>query len=64
MYFLYYVVDDCKKRWKNMRDTYMRQKKKLPTGSAASDKKKWPLMEHLSFLDTVEYERKYVKNRS
>ncbi|CAI6371592.1 unnamed protein product [Macrosiphum euphorbiae] len=33
-------IDDCKKRGKDMRDTYTRQKKKLPTGSAASDKKK------------------------
>ncbi|KAL4125984.1 hypothetical protein QTP88_010216 [Uroleucon formosanum] len=51
--------DDCKKRWRNIRDTYMKQKKKLPTGSETPHKKKGCTM-NLSFLNTVEYERRYA----
>jgi len=53
-------VDDTKKRWRNIRDSYSRSKRKLGTGSAASNKKKWFLAPHLVFLDKVEYEREYV----
>jgi len=56
---LYITAEDCKKRWRNIRDTYMRNKKKLGTGSAAAlAKKKWPLAGHVTFLDHIEYERK------
>lgn len=56
---LYIIAEDCKKRWRNIRDTYMRNKKKLGTGSAATlAKKKWPLAGRVAFLDHVEYERK------
>lgn len=40
----------------------MKQRKKMPTGSANLEKKKWPLMPFLSFLNSVEYERKYVNS--
>ncbi|KAL4149106.1 hypothetical protein QTP88_003121 [Uroleucon formosanum] len=53
--------DDCKKRWRNIRDTYMKQKKKLPTGSETPHKKKGCTM-NLSFLNTVEYERSTITN--
>jgi len=51
------LVDDTKKRWKNIRDSYSRNKRKPGTGSAAT-KKKWNLAPHLSFLDRVMSERK------
>ncbi|XP_050064617.1 uncharacterized protein LOC126553509 [Aphis gossypii] len=54
-------IDDCRKRWKNIRDTYLKQKKKLPTGSAAPHKKPRYTM-NLSFLDTFEYERSTITN--
>jgi len=55
--FINFVVDDTKKRWKNQRDSYTRNKRKPGTGSAAQ-KKKWSLAPHLTFLDQVECERK------
>ncbi|KAL4083006.1 hypothetical protein QTP88_028336 [Uroleucon formosanum] len=58
------TVDDTKKRWKNIRDSYSRNKRKPGTGSAASNKKKWSLAPHLSFLDRVEYERVSTSNVS
>lgn len=41
----------------------MKKIKKMSTrSSAASEKKKWPLMDYLSFLDdTIKHEKKYVK---
>ncbi|XP_025191585.1 transcription factor Adf-1-like [Melanaphis sacchari] len=54
--------DECKKRWKNIRDTYNRNKRKLGTGSARTSKKKWPLAAHISFLDGVECERSSSSN--
>lgn len=43
MYFNNFVVDDTKKRWKNIRDSYARNKRKPGTGSSASNKKKMVL---------------------
>lgn len=60
IYFIKFVVDETKKRWKNIRDSYSRNKRKPGTGSAGSSKKKWSLAIHLTFLDQVEYEREYV----
>ncbi|KAL4123036.1 hypothetical protein QTP88_015268 [Uroleucon formosanum] len=53
--------EDCKKRWRNIRDTYIKQKKKLSTGSATSEKVNRTLS-YLSFMDSVEYERKTTSN--
>lgn len=40
----------------------MKKIKKMPTRSIASEKKKWPLMDYLSFLDDAfKHEKKYVK---
>ncbi|XP_030747944.1 uncharacterized protein LOC115876344 [Sitophilus oryzae] len=52
-------LDDCKKRWKNIKDTYnRRRKKKKSTGSAALPKQaKWALADMLSFLDQTEHKR-------
>lgn len=56
--YLLFIVEDCKKRWKNIRDSYNRNKRKLSKGSERSMKKKWSLVHHVSFLDTVEHERR------
>ncbi|VVC40020.1 BESS motif,MADF domain,SANT/Myb domain,Myb-like domain [Cinara cedri] len=53
-------TDDCKKRWRNIRDTYMKHKRKPGTVSGTS-KKKWALAENLSFLNNViQYERNMI----
>ncbi|CAI6353330.1 unnamed protein product [Macrosiphum euphorbiae] len=59
------TVDECKKRWKNIKDTYNKHKRnrKLGTGSSASNKPtKWVLADSLSFLDVVSYERTGLSN--
>lgn len=55
-----FVAEDCKKRWRNIKDTYNKKKRsrKLGTGSAAKDKpSKWMLADILSFMDSATYER-------
>lgn len=55
--------DDCKKKWKNIKDQYDRTRKKLPTGSGNSPNQT-KRMEVLSFLDScVAVNTKYVWNR-
>lgn len=44
-------LDNCKKKWKNIKDQYERSRKKLPTGSGASSNHV-KRMELLSFLET------------
>lgn len=56
----FFSVEDCKRRWRNIKDTYFRnrKKRKLGTGSASSEKPmKWALYDRLSFLDKVKHER-------
>ncbi|KAL4107706.1 hypothetical protein QTP88_018005 [Uroleucon formosanum] len=58
-------VDDSKKRWKNMKDMYNRNKRnrKLGTGSSTKNKRtKWALADTLSFLDVCSYERTELTN--
>ena len=57
--FYFVLVEDCKKRWRNIKDTYNRRKKKgKSTGSAAFPKQaKWALADMLSFLDQTEHKR-------
>jgi len=51
-----YIVDDLQKKWKNVKDYYKKEKKELPSGSAA--KKKYVYFEMLGFLDkTIERRR-------
>jgi len=60
----YFSVEDCKKKWKHIRDTHNRYKRKLCTGSARSVKKLWPLADRVSFLNPVENARRYLyKNK-
>lgn len=52
--------NECKKRWKHIRDSYNRckRKNKLPTGSSASSKTtKWMMFERIRFLDNIPIER-------
>ncbi|CAH0563159.1 unnamed protein product [Brassicogethes aeneus] len=59
------IADDCKKRWRNIKDTYFRniKKRKLGTFSASSQKPtKWTLFDRLSFLDSVKHERASKSN--
>lgn len=56
----FFVGEDCKRRWRNIKDTYFRNKKKrkLGTGSASSEKPiKWTLYDRLSFLDMIKHQR-------
>ncbi|XP_049789834.1 transcription factor Adf-1-like [Schistocerca nitens] len=52
-------VEECKYRWKNIRDTFMRRKRnKLLKGASRTRKsRKWSLETHLEFLDQIEYQR-------
>lgn len=53
------LAEDCKARWKNIKDNYLKHKRKtkLGTGSSASYRPKWPLYDHLNFLEIVKSER-------
>nr|CAD7404693.1 unnamed protein product [Timema poppensis] len=55
---------DCKKRWRNIKDTYNRRiKKGKGTGSSTSSKpEKWALAEMLSFLNKVKHKRLSISN--
>ncbi|XP_060518312.1 uncharacterized protein LOC132697067 [Cylas formicarius] len=44
------VAEDCKTRWRNIRDNYNKIKKRLPK-SSGSKSPKWGLYKHLLFLD-------------
>nr|XP_022902475.1 uncharacterized protein LOC111415162 [Onthophagus taurus] len=57
-------VASCKKRWKNIRDNYYKQKKntQMPTGSASKNRKRNPILEQLGFLDVVEHKRSVLTN--
>lgn len=63
-------MTDCKKRWKNIRDTYDRKKsrerEKSPPrkGSSANHKRrKWILLEKLSFLEPHEHACDCISNK-
>ncbi|KAE9521371.1 hypothetical protein AGLY_018193 [Aphis glycines] len=57
-------TEDCKKRWRSIKDTYNKKKRnrKLGTGSAKDKPSKWMLADVLSFLDTTTYERQGLSN--
>jgi len=50
------------RRWKNIKTTYMKGKKKLETGSTKKSNSNWSLSAHVSFLDAVQIEPKGVHN--
>lgn len=51
--------DDCKKRWRSIRDHFkcLKREGKLGTGSAARKPINWPLLKYVSFLSNVAEER-------
>nr|XP_015837750.1 PREDICTED: uncharacterized protein LOC107398389 [Tribolium castaneum] len=57
-------VEECKKRWKNLKDVYWKKKKegKHRTGEAAKRTTKWEHMDALAFLDKVTTYRQTVTN--
>lgn len=57
---IFITEEECRKRWRNMRDAYKRNKKRAITGSAAT-KSKYTDNDHLKFLDDSLAEREYVK---
>ncbi|XP_060861708.1 uncharacterized protein LOC132938721 [Metopolophium dirhodum] len=58
-------VNDCKTRWRTIRDSYKKnlKKRRLGTGSAATTKSKYN-DDSLSFLDNIENERRTTSNIS
>uniref|UniRef100_A0A914WXD8 MADF domain-containing protein n=1 Tax=Plectus sambesii TaxID=2011161 RepID=A0A914WXD8_9BILA len=42
---------EMKKKWYSLRTTYLRNKKKLPSGSAVKAEKKWPYFDEMQFID-------------
>lgn len=49
---MFISVDLCRKKWKSLRDTYIKEKRKAPkSGAAAGTGKKWKFFGVLSFLD-------------
>uniref|UniRef100_A0A6P7H8R4 Uncharacterized protein LOC114348675 n=1 Tax=Diabrotica virgifera virgifera TaxID=50390 RepID=A0A6P7H8R4_DIAVI len=59
------VGEDCKKRWRSIRDTWkcLKREGKFKTGSAVPKKRKlWHLTPYLGFLDNVSEERTTMGN--
>lgn len=61
-----FIVDDCKKRWKNLRDTYRKEKKKEKersrSGSEASSQRPWRYSQIMAFLDPFMEDRATSSN--
>lgn len=47
--FVFITVDECKKRWRSLRDAFMKQYKLYSRGDTSS-KKKWLFYEQMEFL--------------
>ncbi|KAF5281420.1 hypothetical protein FQR65_LT14716 [Abscondita terminalis] len=58
------VIEDCKKRWKRLKDVYWKKKKesKQSTGSSTRSINKWEHIDALGFLKTIERFRKTSNN--
>lgn len=59
----FFSAGDCKKRWRNIRDTYIKRKKNLkstPESFQSNKPPRWSLVSQLSFLDTVLQEKEYI----
>ncbi|KAJ8968442.1 hypothetical protein NQ314_002301 [Rhamnusium bicolor] len=56
-------AEDCKKRWRNIKDTYMKIRRTTnPTGSTATLKSMWPLLSEMSFIDNAPYQKRSDDN--
>jgi hypothetical protein len=58
LHFYFVSVADCKEKWKNLRTAFSRSQKKLPSGSAAKEKKKYYLSDVMQFIIP------FIKSRS
>ena len=56
---MYLVVEDCQKRWKALRERFVKElrKKKTKIGQGVVTCVPWELLNHMEFL------RKFVKHR-
>lgn len=54
------LVEECKTRWKSLKDVYWKQQKEIKqgTGSAVRETKKWEHMDSLAFLENIDRCRK------
>ena len=57
-----FPAKDLKGRWRNLRDTYVKEKRlrKTQSGQAADKQKKWKFMDIMNFLDRFTEDAKYV----
>jgi len=58
--FMLFLDEDCKKRWRLIRDHFkcLKREGKLGTGSAARKPVNWLLLKYVSFLSQVPEERR------
>lgn len=55
------VAEDWKKKWRNVRDLYVKKKREIKatkSGQAAQKAKKWKFLEIMSFMDRYSEENK------
>lgn len=59
--FVFAVVDNCQRRWRNLRENYVKSHKKKPSGSGADGKNVdiW-ILDALSFLDDYVSHRRFI----
>lgn len=54
-------IESVKRRWKSLRDKYVREKKKTKMGKSGDEgpppKSTWPLFEIMSFIDETIHHR-------
>lgn len=60
-----YTVDECRQRWRSLRDRYVKESRKIrtaPSGSASVDidEPSWIYFQPLSFLNDSIIPRKYI----
>lgn len=54
-----FLVADCIRHWKNLRDRFTREKRNKPTGSEAPESN-WPYFEEMSFYNKCSRPRKWA----
>ncbi|CAG9863869.1 unnamed protein product [Phyllotreta striolata] len=55
-------TDQCKKRWRNIKDTYLKVKRNQKKSNFTTrSKSKWALLDQLTFLDKVPFKRRTQK---
>ncbi|XP_030760339.1 transcription factor Adf-1-like isoform X2 [Sitophilus oryzae] len=55
-------VEEAKRIWKLLRDTYVRKKKAEPSGSQGGLARPWPYMQAMQFYDSCRVQRRTVSN--